>query len=62
MPTCLAVAPQSGLQFGLYSLFTQMLGNWVKRDDDRLGYGVITVQVESCWMKSPVDSLFCNLI
>lgn len=34
-----------------------MLGNWVKKDDDRLGYGVITVQVESCWMKSPVDSL-----
>jgi len=44
VPTCLAVAPQSGLQFGLYSLFTQMLGNWVKKDDDRLGYGVITVQ------------------
>jgi len=44
VPTCLAVAPQSGLQFGLYSLFTQMLGGWVNKDDSRLGHGVITVQ------------------
>ena len=44
LPACLSVAPQSGLQFGLYSLLTQLLDTWVRRDDQRLGHGVITLQ------------------
>jgi len=39
VPACLSVAPQSGLQFGLYSLLTQLLGSFVTSQD-----GLITVQ------------------
>ena len=35
VPACLAVTPQSGLQFGLYSLLTQLLGGRVLVRDDR---------------------------
>ena len=38
LPACLSVAPQSGLQFGLYSLLASVLHSMVTRD------GVITVQ------------------
>ena len=41
---CLAVAPQSGLQFGLYSLATSLLDTFVTRPDLALGEDVITVQ------------------
>ena len=41
---CLAVAPQSGLQFGLYSLATNLLASLVTRPDLALGENVITVQ------------------
>ena len=41
---CLAVAPQSGLQFGLYSLSTQLLAGLVTRTDQTLGEDFITVQ------------------
>ena len=40
----LAVAPQSGLQFGLYSLSTQLLASLVTRTDQDLGEDLITVQ------------------
>ena len=41
---CLAVAPQSGLQFGLYSLATNLLADLVTKTDLSLGEDVITVQ------------------
>jgi len=33
VPACLSVAPQSGLQFGLYSVLTQALGGWALTSD-----------------------------
>ena len=44
IPACLSVAPQSGLQFGVYSLLTQVLSGVVTVQDERLGLGVISVQ------------------
>ena len=41
---CLAVAPQSGLQFGLYSLSTHLLASLVTRTDLALEEDVITLQ------------------
>jgi len=41
---CLAVAPQSGLQFGLYPLFTHLLGDLVTKTDLTLGEEMITLQ------------------
>ena len=41
---CLAVAPQSGLQFGLYSLATNLLASFVTKTDLSLGEDIITVQ------------------
>lgn len=35
VPACLSVAPQSGLQFGLYSLLTQAIGGWALVTSDR---------------------------
>jgi len=40
VPACLSVAPQSGLQFGLYSMLTQLLGSIVTSPDT----GLISVQ------------------
>ena len=35
VPACLSVAPQSGLQFGLYSALTQAIGGWALVTSDR---------------------------
>ena len=43
VPACLSVAPQSGLQFGLYSVLTQVLGGWALETSDR---GVTSISTQ----------------
>ena len=43
VPACLSVAPQSGLQFGLYSVLTQALRPWALETDAR---GVTSISTQ----------------
>lgn len=42
-PSIAAIAPQTGLQFGFYSLFNQVLERLVTAHDDVLGHEVMTI-------------------
>ncbi|XP_023347299.1 mitochondrial thiamine pyrophosphate carrier [Eurytemora carolleeae] len=42
-PTMVAMIPQTGLQFGFYSLFSQVMSNFVTVHDHLLGHEVMTV-------------------